>query len=380
MSKLSIRVFSMLAVAVAVAGCAQRVYEPAPFTPVAIDTTKWAPRVDAFALVLDTSESMNAKGGENFFAAKDVVNQLNRTIPELGYKGSLVTFGPGCMLDKGSPRIWYGPATYRTADLAEALDSVECAGGGTPLQFGLESGGAALPEIPGTVAIIIVSDFREIDVKAAKAKLAGLQAKYGNRVCVHGIQVGAEAAGPAAREEIAGASGCGSSVAASEIATPAAVAAYVERVLLGPPAPRVGDGDGDRDGVPDDLDRCPNTPIGANVNSVGCWWAGSEDVLFDFDKAEIKGTLMLDEAIEILRLNPEISAVVQGHTDNTGDANYNMDLSLRRANAVRDYMISKGFSPSRLRAEGFGESQPHFSNDTAEGRARNRRVTLHPIR
>jgi OOP family OmpA-OmpF porin len=229
------------------------------------------------------------------------------------------------------------------------------------------------------MAIIIVSDFREIDVKAAKAKLAGLQAKYGNRVCVHGIQVGAEAAGPAARDEIAGASGCGSSVAASEIATPTAVAAYVERVLLAPPAAaRVADGD--RDGVPDDRDRCPNTPAGANVNAVGCWWAGSEDVLFDFDKAEVKGTLMLDEAVEILRLNPEISVEVQGHTDNTGDANYNMDLSLRRANAVRDYMISKGISPSRLRAEGFGESQPHFSNDTAEGRARNRRVTLHPIR
>jgi OOP family OmpA-OmpF porin len=73
------------------------------------------------------------EGGENFFAAKDVVNRLNRTIPELGYKGSLVTFGPGCMLDKGSPRIGYGPATYRTADLADALDSVKCAGGGTPL-------------------------------------------------------------------------------------------------------------------------------------------------------------------------------------------------------------------------------------------------------
>jgi OOP family OmpA-OmpF porin len=68
-----------------------------------------------------------------------------------------------------------------------------------------------------------------------------------------------------------------------------------------------------------------------------------------------------------------------GHTDAVGTDQYNMRLSLRRANAVRDYLIAGGISASRIRAEGFGESQPVASNETAEGRAQNRRVELRVV-
>ncbi len=148
--------------------------------------------------------------------------------------------------------------------------------------------------------------------------------------------------------------------------------------MLLAPAQRVGDADGD--GVPDDRDRCPGTPAGANVNQVGCWWVGADDVLFDFDKAEIKSTFMLDEAVEVLKQNPDVMVEVQGHTDNIGNPDYNVGLSERRANAVRDYMISKGIPSSRLTAKGYGATRPHFSNDSEQGRALNRRVQLRPYR
>ena len=89
---------------------------------------------------------------------------------------------------------------------------------------------------------------------------------------------------------------------------------------------------------------------------------------------------MLDEAVEVLKVNPDVNVEVQGHTDNVGDPDYNVGLSERRANAVRDYMISKGIPSSRLRAKGYGMTRPHFSNDSEQGRALNRRVELHPYR
>jgi OOP family OmpA-OmpF porin len=103
-------------------------------------------------------------------------------------------------------------------------------------------------------------------------------------------------------------------------------------------------------------------------------------VLFDFDKAVIKSTFMLDEAITLLKGNPEINVEIQGHTDNVGDPAYNVNLSQRRADAVMEYMIANGVSSSRLRAKGYGDTRPHESNASEKGRALNRRVELHPYR
>jgi OOP family OmpA-OmpF porin len=105
-------------------------------------------------------------------------------------------------------------------------------------------------------------------------------------------------------------------------------------------------------------------------------------VLFDFDSAEIKSEAypMLDEASDILKKNPKLNVEIDGHTDSTGPAAYNMTLSERRANAVMEYFISKGVDAKRLTIKGFGLTKPAASNDTEEGRAKNRRVELTPVR
>jgi OOP family OmpA-OmpF porin len=101
-------------------------------------------------------------------------------------------------------------------------------------------------------------------------------------------------------------------------------------------------------------------------------------VNFDFDKAEIRpdAAVILDEAASILNANPGRNVRVEGHTDSVGTDEYNQQLSERRANAVRDYLVEKGVDASRLTSAGFGESNPIASNDTADGRALNRRVEL----
>lgn len=81
----------------------------------------------------------------------------------------------------------------------------------------------------------------------------------------------------------------------------------------------------------------------------------------------------------MLEMNPTIKIKVQGHTDSIGSEQYNLDLSPKRADAVRDYLIKRGVGADRLIAKGLGESVPIATNDTPEGRAENRRVEFKPI-
>ena len=139
--------------------------------------------------------------------------------------------------------------------------------------------------------------------------------------------------------------------------------------------------DSDKDGVPDNLDQCPNTPLGFTVDAKGCLASASSVVLFSFNSADIKPKAypMLNEAAMKLKENPDLNGRIDGYADSTGNEAYNIDLSERRAKAVKDYLVSKGIDPERLNTNGFGNADPVASNDTKEGRAKNRRVEVKPV-
>ncbi len=101
-------------------------------------------------------------------------------------------------------------------------------------------------------------------------------------------------------------------------------------------------------------------------------------VTFAFDSAEIDAAsaVVLDVAADPIRESSGIRVTIEGHTDSVGAESYNQALSLRRAEAVRRYLVRKGVPAERLAARGLGESDPVASNETADGRARNRRVEL----
>ena len=139
--------------------------------------------------------------------------------------------------------------------------------------------------------------------------------------------------------------------------------------------------DSDGDGVPDVLDLCPNTPAGAVVDAFGC----EQDtrivlrgVNFQTNSAELTedSVEILDRVAGTLVANPEIAVEIAGHTDSDGDATYNIDLSQRRAETVMSYLVESGVATERLTAIGYGDEEPIASNDTAEGKAMNRRVEL----
>jgi OmpA-OmpF porin, OOP family len=105
------------------------------------------------------------------------------------------------------------------------------------------------------------------------------------------------------------------------------------------------------------------------------------DVLFDFDKAVLKneGKSKLDDlATKVKAINLEVVIAI-GHTDSIGADAYNQKLSVRRAESVKAYLVTKGVAPNRIYTEGKGEKQPVASNKTADGRQKNRRVEIEVI-
>lgn len=103
-----------------------------------------------------------------------------------------------------------------------------------------------------------------------------------------------------------------------------------------------------------------------------------EDVLFAVDEATLQPGALPDltRIAEFLRENPERTVLVEGHTDSTGAAAYNLQLSEARASAVESVLIRDGVSPERIRTRGLGQSVPIASNDNAAGRQQNRRVEI----
>ncbi len=207
------------------------------------------------------------------------------------------------------------------------------------------------------------------------------------------------------------------------------------RALFDKPCPVPPEKDSDGDGVVDSKDKCPDTPAGRKVDANGCEldrdgdgivdgddkcpdvYAKTadgcppaaaapepaalapaaapqpaqapaptrlvlDDVNFDYDKASLRPEAYpkLNEAAESLKGWGDGKIEVAGHTDSRGSEAYNMNLSLRRAESVRDYLVTKGIPSDRMVIKGYGESQPVADNATPEGRFQNRRVELHPMK
>jgi outer membrane protein OmpA-like peptidoglycan-associated protein len=102
------------------------------------------------------------------------------------------------------------------------------------------------------------------------------------------------------------------------------------------------------------------------------------DVLFDAGKAELGpgAQRSIDKLADFLKAYPKRTVLIEGHTDNTGDEDFNVKLSQQRADAVRDKLVAKGIAPQRIRTKGYGPKFPVVDNNTPAGRQQNRRVEV----
>ena len=160
----------------------------------------------------------------------------------------------------------------------------------------------------------------------------------------------------------------------AEVATPASVVA---------PAAVVAPIDSDADGIVDSADKCPETPAEAKVDENGCQltiaepvsqtlhvqFANNSDAVPESAKNEIKSLSVF------MTSYPSTKVTIEGHSDSSGNANYNQDLSERRAKAIAKSLVEEfGIEGTRVDAKGYGEENPIADNNTAEGRKENRRV------
>jgi OOP family OmpA-OmpF porin len=141
------------------------------------------------------------------------------------------------------------------------------------------------------------------------------------------------------------------------------------------------DGDDDNDGVANSKDACPNSRPGAVVGSDGCEVKvviELQGVHFDTDKSTLKPVSIgiLNAAVKTLGDHGTILVEVAGHTDSTASDDYNQALSQRRAKVVFDYLVDHGVAANRMTWKGYGESSPIATNDTEDGKAKNRRTEL----
>ena len=399
----------------------------------ALAQERLAPKVDNFILLIDQSGSMflTQQGAVPTKAelAKGILAEMNKLIPELGYTGAIQSFPPS--------KILIGPQQYDRHSFAKAIESLPVEGtifgNRTPLGRGILDLGEVLKNMPrGKTAIIMFTDGQEnLGIEALKAQ-DSLRAQYSN-LSFDTISMSDNENERATLRELSGRTD-GIYVEGSDLSSDKmALERFVKEVFYLVEAPLDSDGDGvvddvdkcpntprgmevdaqgcpfdsdgdgvindadkcpntppgvavdgsgcppdsDGDGVPDYLDQCPSTPVGATVNEVGCW-SLKATMLFDTNSSYIKieANPLLDEVVTILEKNPQLKVEIQGYADNTGTPEYNQWLSERRAKRVMDYLVTKGIDSARLEAKGYGSTNPVASNATEAGRAQNRRVEL----
>ncbi|MCW8090785.1 OmpA family protein [Alteromonas sp. ASW11-130] len=144
-------------------------------------------------------------------------------------------------------------------------------------------------------------------------------------------------------------------------------------------------GDADKDGVKDDRDQCADTPANDKVDADGCTVFTEKEVahtirvMFPHNSAEIQDpdSEKVQQFVKFIRRYGKTSVLIEGHASAPGDADYNMMLSEKRANAFKNMLVSRyGIEESRLQAKGFGETQLLDTSNTAEAHKKNRRIYI----
>jgi len=385
-------------------------------------------KVDNFLILQDASTSMSDDvekcwGGEisKIELSRVLIKCMNGSLPaDFDVNGGMRVFGAY----HDNEGLIYGMTKYSKAGLDAAANALTVTGGNTPIATALALGTNDLRETRGKTAVILFSDgISSVDTDPVAAATA-MKKMYGENICIYPVVTGKDKVGMLTMQQIAEAGECGFAIDAdklherptsgcSTIGVADGMPDFVKAVFLEKTPQKMmlldSDGDGvtdnldlcpntppgvkvdrvgcpidlDGDGVLDTLDKCPNTPKGVKVDSSGCPIPIPEKVSitllveFDFDKAIVKPHYHndIEKVANFLKAYPNTTAELEGHTDSIGTDEYNMKLSKRRAESVKNYLVEKfDVDPGRLTAVGYGESQPVASNETDEGRQRNRRV------
>jgi len=345
-------------------------------------------------IIFDPSRSMieSYLDRPKFDYAKDLVTCLNKTIPNLGYKGGIRTFGNPVYTS-----LIHGIKPYDKKEFHTALRTILKADGASPMAFAIEAmstdwkkfaiekntdkSTSALAKL-GKIAAIIISDGNDMDLKPVLTT-EKIKETHGDNLCIYTILIGNDEKGGAIMDQIAQSGECGLATDMQQLFDHNGIKDFVTEVFLAP--------DSDGDSIADARDLCPDTPPGVEVDENGCPKVMElaplpvdppddivvlDNVLFDFDKHVIKpeGFPIMDSIADILNSDRSLYIKIIGHTDYIGSDSYNDLLSVRRATAGKRYLEEKGIDSIRISTRGLGLMVPVASNTTRAGRALNRRI------
>lgn len=375
---------------------------------------EYVPKIDNFFILLDASSSMSVSyedesgGDSKFKAAKGFIRRMNNTMPKMNVNGSLLIFGRGVEMPTKQTEVVYGPTTYFKLGLEQCLKSLSfSAEGNSPAGSAINTINEVIGSVKGVSVVILISDGEHLEGDP-RGRVRIMENFYGERVCFYTVWIGNNPEGKLFMEKLAGEMDCSFSTSVDEIVSTEDMMNFVKKVFLTTDidsdndgvldsmdrcpdtpvgievdefgCPKISQIDSDNDGVYNNSDECPDTPVGAIVDNRGCWII--KGVQFDYKKWNVKQQFHsnLDNIENILKKNSGLKIRIEGHTDDIGSMKYNIDLSGKRAKAIKDYLAGKGIDPSRITTTGFGYTQPIADNDTPEGRALNRRAEIIPVK
>ena len=308
---------------------------------------------DNFIILFDSSSSMNEfvnKGTKEtkYDVVRKILAERQKVLPDLGYNAGLYIYTPFQEV--------YPIGPYDAAKFAAAIDSLPAEPKGrTPLPEGISKIGPVLEKVSGKTAVFVFSDgtFNQLtDVKVPEARTRELAEQHD--VCFYMISSASTWQAEKRLTDMAKANACSRVIPIEAfINNPE----YMTGALYAVKASAVVE-----------------TTTEARIAGLR-----ANDGLFEFNKYNIRPEFQseLDEVGKFLQNNPDAYVKLVGYTDNIGSENYNLGLSKRRADSAADYLVnSQNISRDRIVVNYYGEANPVASNDTEEGRAKNRRVEI----
>jgi len=366
------------------AGCAT--FKPVDLNP-RIKSGQLVQKADNVVVIFDKSASMGELQGKPMVSetsrlihAKNAAKNMIATIPEIRLNTGLRTFW------SEETALIYGMKPLVKKDYTKAINGIENANGRTDMGKAITAAGNDLQGAPGNSAIIIVSDFSELpgidDIKPAVVMdaITKVNADYGDKLCVYAVQIAYTPDGKELSEQIVQNVIGGYTVNADKLLTPAAMAAFVEKVVTGDcsryqqlfakPVEKVVIIEAEPKAEEKVVAAAAPAPkveekvvavVAAPKAAEKIVILAFEDVHFDFDKSTLKpeAQTILKRNVQTLKDNPQAKVRIAGYTSASGTPAYNQKLSERRANAVQEYLVNEGvITQDRLSVIGYGETNP----------------------
>jgi OOP family OmpA-OmpF porin len=287
---------------------------------------------------------------------KSLVSSFNKTIPDLSLMAGLRTFGQN-YFDFDVTKFVYGIVKYNPDSLDAVIKELGSPFGDSPLDIAITAAGGDLKAVKGKIAIVIFSDGEDMGDAPVKAA-ASVKSRYGDNLCIYTVQIGNDENGGKILSKVAQAGQCGFFVKGDKLASDAEMTHFVKRIFLTRNWKVMKE-----TGVQREATASKEVSIELLVE-------------FDSGKAIVKPKYNNDikKVADLMKEYPDATAVIEGYTDNVGKEAANVELSQRRADSIKAYLVKKfGIDISRIKAVGYGPNKPVASNATKEGRQKNRR-------